>query len=176
MSLRPRLALVLAVVAPVAAVAHPGRVEGAPPSPVPNGYPYASRCPAAGIADEVDRWRLDMCNCTSYVAWALQAHGQRTDWFVPGAMDAWNWPHVARLAGLNVGRTPRVRSVAVWPELSPPFGHLAYVTGVEHDGRIDVSEYNEPDAPHPFGFDRREDVATAGAVFIYVPKAEAPRR
>ena len=50
------------------------------------------------------------------------------------------------------------------------------MTGVEHDGRIDVSDDNEPDGPHPFGFDRREDVATAGAVFIYVPKTQAPRR
>ena len=102
-----------------------------------------------------------MCNCTSYVAWALQAHGQRTDWFVAGAMDTWNLPHVARLAGLEVGRTPRVGSVAVWPKLSPPFGHVAYVTGVERDGGIDVSEYNEPDGPRPFAFDQREDVRRA---------------
>ncbi len=136
------------------------------------GYPYTSSCPAAGIADEVDRWGMYACNCTSYVAWALRANGQRIDWFIPGAMEAWNWPHVARLAGLQVGRRPRVGAVAVWPKLTPPFGHVAYVTAVEPDGGIDVSEYNLPAASgfNPFLFDRRADVRPAGAIFIYVPR------
>src|SRR5205809_1128626 len=110
------------------------------------GYPYAARCPAAGVADRVDRWRMDMCNCTSYVAWALQANGQRIDWFIPGAMDAWNWPHVARLARFRVGRGPHVGAVAVWAKLAPPFGHVGYVTAVDPDGGFDVSEYNFPPA------------------------------
>jgi hypothetical protein len=50
------------------------------------GYPYAHRCPGAGIAKKVDRWGMYMCNCTSYVAWALGVNRQRIDWFVPGAM------------------------------------------------------------------------------------------
>lgn len=134
------------------------------------GYSYVSSCPAAGYNDEVDRWGMDMCNCTSYVAWALHANGQRTDWFIPGAMDAWNWPHVARLSHLWVSRRPRVRAVAVWPKVSPPFGHVAYVTGVERDGGIDVSEYNGPGTRvfEPFVFDMRRNVSTDGAAFIYV--------
>jgi surface antigen len=91
-------------------------------------------------------------------------------------MDAWNWPHVARLAGLTVSSTPRVGSVAVWPKLSPPFGHVAYVLGVEPDGGVDVGEYNAPGASSRFRFDRRDDVATTAAVFIYVPKVGARRR
>ena len=142
-------------------------------TPITYGYPYASRCPAAGIADAVDRWRMDMCNCTSYVAWALHANGQRTDWFVAGAMDAWNWPHVAELAGLRVGRAPAVGSVAVWPKLARPFGHVAYVSGIERNGGIDVSEYNPPDGLARFVYDSRVDVSAAGAVFIYVPQAVA---
>jgi surface antigen len=136
------------------------------------GYPYASRCPAAGLAEVVDRWRMDMCNCTSYVAWALRANGQRIDWFVAGAMDAWNWPHVARLAGLRLGELPRVGAVAVWPKLSPPFGHVGYVTAVDRDGGFDVSEYNFLPASGyvHFLFDRRFDVPRRGAVFIYVPR------
>src|SRR2546430_9743297 len=95
--------------------------EGAIPGrAVLYGYPYAARCPAAGYADAVDRWGMYMCNCTSYVAWALRANGQRTDWFVRGAMDAWNWPHVARLAHLSVGTAPRARAVAAWPKLGKP--------------------------------------------------------
>ncbi len=133
------------------------------------GYPYASQCPVAGIVDAVDRWKMNECNCTSYVAWALEANGQRTDWFVAGAMDAWNWPHVARLAGLAVGRRPRVGAVAVWPKQARPFGHLAYVTAVEGGGRFAVSEYNAPGLD-PYAFDRRDGLSPFGAVFIYVPK------
>jgi surface antigen len=171
-----RLALLLALAATSGAACHEARAGDPSSPPVTAGYAYASRCPSAGIADDVDRWRLDMCNCTSYVAWALQANGQRIDWFVAGSMDAWNWPHVARLAGLTVGTRPVVGSVAVWPNLSPPFGHVAYVTGVDRDGGIDVSEYNRPGAPHPFAYDRRADVDPVGAVFIYVPKTPPSAR
>ena len=133
------------------------------------GYPYASRCPAAGVAEGVDRWRMYICNCTSYVAWALSANGQRTDWFVPGAMDASNWPHVARRHGISVGVRPRVGAVVVWPKLSR-FGHVAYVTRVSADGRFAVAEYNLPGGGQPFTFDIRADVARTGAIFVYVPK------
>jgi len=165
--------LLLALLAVAAAGGAPalGRSTGAAGSVVIYGYPYASRCPAAGYDDVVDRWGMYMCNCTSYVTWALRANGQRTDWFIRGAMNAWNWPHVARLARLPVGTRPRARAVAVWSKLSPPFGHIAYVTGVERDGGIDVSEYNSPGTGlfEPFVFDVRKDVRPEGAVFIYVP-------
>ena len=136
------------------------------------GYPLATRCPDAGIAKTVDRYGMFACNCTSYVAWALAANGQRTDWFVRGSMDAWNWPNVARRAHIRVGREARVGAVVVWPKLAPPFGHLAYVTRVESGGRFDVAEYNfEPDNPAAaFAFDTRTGLAPAGATFIYVPR------
>jgi surface antigen len=111
------------------------------------------------------------CNCTSYVAWALTANGQRTDWFVAGAMDAWNWPHVARLSGIDTGTQPRVGAVAVWPKLSPPFGHIAYVVAVHADGTFEVGEYNLPGKGYaPYTFDLRDEVRRGGAEFIYVPK------
>jgi|SRR5579871_134309 len=139
--------------------------------PVVYGYPYATRCPQAGIENVVDRWGMYACNCTSYVAWALQTNGRRIDWFVPGAMNAWNWPHVARLAGFRVDREPRVGSVAAWPHLAKPFGHVAYVTGVPGPGLVDVAEYNLPaKGRQTFIFDTREGVSTAGAVFIHVPR------
>ena len=141
------------------------------PRVIAYGYPYATRCPAAGIAEKVDRWGMYMCNCTSYVAWALSANRQRVDWFIPGAMDADNWAHVARLAKLRVSTTPRVGAVAVWPRESR-FGHVAYVTRVDATGAFDVSEYNLPDEEwlRPFAFDVRRGVTREGAVFIYVPK------
>jgi surface antigen len=151
------------------------QVAAAPaPTPVVYGYAYASDCPLAGYRKAVDRWGMFMCNCTSYVAWALRANGQRTDWFIRGAMDARNWPHVARLAHLPVGRRPRPGSVAVWPGLARPFGHVAYVSSVEHDGDIEVGEYNDPrwSSFDPFTFEFRR-VSAVGAVFIYVPLRRA---
>ena len=140
------------------------------------GYPYASRCPAAGVNDEVDRWKMNTCNCTSYVAWALTANGQRTAWFIPGDMDAHNWPHVASLSNFRTGSHPRVGAIAVWPKLFPPYGHVAYVTGVENNGTFDVAEYNFRPAAHskPFAFDQRTHLPVHGIVFIYVPPRSRP--
>ena len=140
------------------------------------GYPYTATCPAAGIAEKVDRWSMFTCNCTSYVAWALHANGQRTDWFVRGSMDASNWPHVARLSRIPVGSTPRAGAVVVWPKLSE-FGHVAYVTRVDADGGFDVAEYNLPleEGYSPFTFDVRRELRPAGATFIYVPPRRAAR-
>jgi surface antigen len=140
--------------------------------PITVGYPYAARCPAAGVAKRVDRWDMFMCNCTSYVAWALQANGQRIDWFVRGAMDARNWPNVARRAGFRIVHLPKVGDVAVWPALGKPFGHVAYVTAVAENGRFVVGEYNLP-SPRGltrFAFDLRTTAVTRGVVFIAVPR------
>jgi surface antigen len=136
---------------------------------IARGYPYAAHCPGAGIAERVDRWNMYECNCTSYVAWALAANGQRTDWFVPGAMDAANWPRVAAAAGIAAGHVPRVGAVAVWPRLSK-FGHVAYVTAVR-GGLFDVAEYNLPiaGAEESFAFDVRTDLSPRGVTFVYVP-------
>ena len=141
------------------------------PALVAYGYPFASRCPGAGIADVVDRWGMYACNCTSFVAWALAANDQRTDWFVRGAMNAWNWPNVARRASFTVDEHPARGAVAVWAHVARPFGHLAYVTGVGPDGTIDVAEYNYPVlGDNTYAFDVRDDVSTHGAVFIHVPR------
>ena len=111
---------------------------------------------------------MNTCNCTSYVAWALAANGFRTDWFVPGSMDAWNWPNVARRKGLGTGSVPRVGAVAVWPEVGR-FGHVALVTAVHGDGDFDVAEYNLPGRVK-FGFDRRLWVSADDVTFVYVPR------
>lgn len=138
---------------------------------VVHGYPYARHCPEDGVEEVVDRWGMYACNCTSYAAWALHANQQRTDWFIRGSMDAWNWPNVARLRGLKVGSTPRPGDIAVWPKVARPFGHVAYVTRVHGDGTFDVAEYNLPgDRSHRFRFDRRTAVSARGATFVHVPE------
>jgi surface antigen len=138
-----------------------------------HGYPYAAQCPAAGFADVVDRFEMYACNCTSYVAWALVANHQRIDWFVPGAMNAWNWPNVARRGSLRVDRVPAPGAVVVWPRLARPYGHVAYVIGVHSNGTIDVAEYNYPGLSdeNTYVFDIRRFIEPAGALFIHVPRA-----
>jgi surface antigen len=163
-----RLLPILALALLVAASA---RAAGATATrrPVVSGYPYASRCPEAAEAEVVDRWHMYACNCTSYVAWALHANGQRTDWFIAGSMDAWNWPNVARRKGLRVDSKPHVGAVAAWPKLARPLGHVAYVTRLHDDGTFDVAEYNFPNARAHFRFDLRTHVDRDGASFIDVP-------
>jgi surface antigen len=167
-----RVAVTLAMVAALCASA------SAAPAPIVYGYPYGAHCPGAGIADVVDRWGMYACNCTSYVAWALSANHQRTDWFIRGSMNAWNWPHVALLAGLTVDRAPTVGSVVVWPELARPFGHVAYVSAVHRDHTIDVAEYNFPGprGADTFGFETRSFVRPGDAVFIHVPRRAITER
>jgi hypothetical protein len=134
--------------------------------PVILAYPYGPQCPVAGYEDRGDRWNMNTCNCTSYVAWALDANGRRVDWFQLGRMDARNWPEVAREAGIPEGHAPEVGSVAVWSRLSPPYGHVAFVTAVHPDGTFDVAEYN---LRRRFRFDARYRVSATGATFVYVP-------
>ena len=157
-----------------AAAAGPTKpAAGRPAAVVTSGYAYARDCPGSGMDDVVDRWKMDECNCTSYVAWALETNGQRIDWFVPGAMDAQNWPLIARAAGLRVGRRPTIGAIAVWPDVAPPFGHVAYVTGVHGSRYFDVAEYNLPAAlgGWKFGFDTRHGLTADGEViFIHVPR------
>ena len=111
---------------------------------------------------------MDTCNCTSYVAWALAANGYRIGWFVPGAMDALNWPTVARRKRIPIGTRARRGAVAVWPKWGK-FGHVAFVTAVHADGSFDVAEYNLPEGVE-FGFDRRSGVSPVGVTFLYVSR------
>lgn len=169
-----RPAALLAIAAAVAFSPAPARATAR--TPIIYGYPYTSRCPAAGVADVVDHNLMYACNCTSYVAWALVRNRQRIDWFVPGSMDAWNWPNVARAAGLTVNSVPAIGAVAVWPRIAPPFGHIAYVTGVHPNGDVDVAEYNFPVlGRETFIFGTRTGVRARGAVFIHVPPARGER-
>lgn len=111
---------------------------------------------------------MSTCNCTSYVAWALSANGYRTAWFVPGSMDAWNWPNVAARHGIRTGTRARAGAVAVWPDWGR-LGHVAFVTAVHPDGTFDVAEYNRPGGRR-FAFSTRRRVAVDDVVFVYVPR------
>jgi surface antigen len=157
-----------ALVGTLLALATPG-AAGARVPLVIGGYPYAAECPQAGSRDVADHWGMDVCNCTSYVAWALVRNGYRTDWFLLGEMDARRWALVARAAGIATGFAPRRGAVAVWPWWKR-FGHVALVTRVRSHGRFDVVEYNEPGGVR-YGFDKRHNVSRSGVTFVYVPRA-----
>jgi surface antigen len=165
MLLRP--AAIAALTAVAGTILVPAAGNAGRRSPFVLGYPYGRQCPAAGYEERGDRWNMNTCNCTSYVAWALDANGQRVDWFRLGQMDARNWPAVARSQGIPLGPVPRVGAVVVWPRLTPPWGHVGYVVAVHPDGRFDVAEYN---LRRPFLFDARYGVSPAGATVIYVPR------
>lgn len=159
------------VVSFAAAIVGAAAVGSASPHPgvIAYGYRYTADCPGAGVAERVDRWKMYECNCTSYVAWALSVNRQRIDWFVAGAMNARNWPHVAELRGLQVGERPKPGAVAVWPKLTR-FGHVAYVLRVHPDGTFDVAEYNFPGVGGvSYGFDVRSGVRPGRVIFVYVP-------
>jgi surface antigen len=151
-------------------LASPGG-QAKPMPPVILGYAYGQECPAAGYEQQGDAWHMNTCNCTSFVAWALDANGQRVDWFRLGEMDAHNWPAVARASGIRSGTSPRVGAVAVWPHLSAPWGHVGYVFAVHAGGRFDVAEYN---LRRRFLFDARYGVQSAGVTFVYVPRRAHP--
>ena len=140
-AVEPRASSVAAVAARPCSSSRPERTRRR--RLVTAGYPYASSCPQAGDRDDVDRWKMNTCNCTSYAAWVLWRNGYRVDWFVAGSMDAWNWPNVARRHGIPSGSAPRVGSVAVWPKWGK-FGHIGVVTAVHGNGTFDVAEYNLP--------------------------------
>lgn len=56
--------------------------------------------------------------------------------------NAGGWAVNARAKGFRVGTTPRVGSIVVWPNDGGGYGHVAYVTDVASNTRIQVKEAN----------------------------------
>ncbi|TDE72957.1 CHAP domain-containing protein [Streptococcus vicugnae] len=56
--------------------------------------------------------------------------------------NAGGWAVNARAKGFRVGTTPRVGSIVVWPHDGGGYGHVAYVTAVSSNTRIQVKEAN----------------------------------
>ena len=138
--------------------------------PAADAYPWAGeRGPA------FDPWGFVARQCTSYVAWYLNAHGVPFGLRTRGPAgeglftSASDRDRAARTAGFAVRSTPAVGSIAQWDagESSPPppspsspddvdaaryrtvqargFGHVAVVQQVLDDGAVVISEYNGAD-------------------------------
>ena len=101
------------------------------------GYPYD--CPnASGI----DKWGMFVCQCTSFVAWKLNAVSGYDISRDGKSWNAYNWKENAQSQKKRVDNTPTVGSVAWWnkaPQM--PYGHVAYVSAVNGNS-VTVEEYN----------------------------------
>lgn len=56
--------------------------------------------------------------------------------------DARYWANKASALGFSTGTTPKVGAIVVWPNDGGGYGHVAYVTNVESNTRIQVKEAN----------------------------------
>lgn len=105
-----------------------------------------------GSADGVDPWNFYWGECVSYTAWHVRTQTDHKDftnhWRGTKWGNAKEWAPAAETAGIPIDTTPAVGSVAV--RLSGTWGHVAVVTKVHPDGKIDVAEYNHA-ARHVYG-------------------------
>jgi surface antigen len=138
--------------------------------PSATAYPWDGQ---RGLA--FDPWGFVARQCTSYVAWYLNAHGVPFGLRTRGPVgeglftSASDWDRAARAAGFAVRPVPAVGSIAQWDagESSPPapspasaddadaggyrpltargYGHVAVVQRVLDDGAVVISEYNGAD-------------------------------
>lgn len=126
------------------------------------GYPY-DWAPAPKTGKYIpDKWGMYMRQCVSYTAWKVY---QTYDGSMPywgGHGNANQWDDNARSAGIPVGSTPKVKSVAVWH--IGRYGHVAWVESVNSDGTFNVSEYNRGGDGL---YHERVNISTSGVVFIY---------
>ncbi len=103
-------------------------------------YPYSDDCVHSGC---VDPWRFYKRQCTSFVAWRLNAANGlvfNNDYDRDGSLDfrdASNWKAAAQHFGIRVDNTPAVGAVA-WQKGG---NHVAWVSEV-HDTTVTIEEYN----------------------------------
>ncbi len=119
-----------------------------------NAYPWAT----VTDPDQLDPWGFPMRQCTSYVAWFLNAHGLPFGRVTRGPVgighfdDASTWDAGARAAGYPISSVPVVGSVAQWRAGEGSLagcsyragddGHVAVVVKVFPNGSVEVAEYN----------------------------------
>lgn len=116
-----------------------------------------------GLDNTVDNWGMYNRECVSYTAWMVyKTYGYMPYW--GGSGDANQWPGDARAAGIPVGSTPKVGSVAIYMGgSSDPWGHAMWVKSVNGDGTITVDQYNL----YYDGNFYETTVSAAGLVYIY---------
>lgn len=129
---------------------------GVRPGLAVSAYPWAQELDPGAL----DPWGFPKRQCTSYVAWYLNAHGIPFARLTRGSRGvahfgvAGNWAHAAADAGFAMSTTPRVGTVAHWAagersrtaDAGRPYagggGHVAVVYRVLVDLSVYVAEYN----------------------------------
>lgn len=128
-----------------------------------NTYPYQNICPAQNLWWG-DQWGY-VCQCVHYAGYKAYEH-----WGVDISYwgNAYSWDESAVARGYVVDRNPAPFTVAV--SNAGAWGHVMWVEGVNADGTINLSEYNNYGSsmshlPGDYGY--RSGVPTAGLVFIH---------
>jgi len=90
------------------------------------------------VGCNLDQYGYCLRNCTSYTAQRLGASGVKAE-DIRGLGNGGSWYDAAKNKGISRGTFPKVGAAAIIPG-SP--GHVAFVTAVHKDGRVDVSSYD----------------------------------
>ena len=115
--------------APAAEAAQPAAQEA---TPAPAAQPAATATAQATSVNEPNTYPIGQCT------WGVK---EVAPWVGNWWGDAKYWAGVAASKGFQVGSTPAVGSVVVWP--NGEYGHVAYVTDVDAStGKIQVMEAN----------------------------------
>jgi peptidoglycan DL-endopeptidase CwlO len=93
------------------------------------------------LDNAIDNWGMYNRECVSYTAWMVYStYGYMPYW--GGNGNANQWPADAEAAGIPVGSTPKINSVAIFMGgSSDPYGHAMWVVGINGD-MITVKQYN----------------------------------
>ena len=83
---------------------------------------------------------MAICQCTSYANWKVKESWGRSAVGFGIAGNARDWGHYARMAGLLVDDNPAPHTVGY--QTSGIFGHVVWIEGVNADGTVNLSEYN----------------------------------
>ncbi len=131
-----------------------------------NTYPKQGNCPKDNLRYSI--YGGYVCQATSYAGWKVyeKYHIEIKDW---GNSNTWD--DSARAVGFRVDNIPEAGSVAV--SNSGYYGHVMWVEGVNPNGTINVSEYNNSSSSASrldgdFGY--RIGVSSTGLQFIHFIK------
>lgn len=109
----------------------------------------------------VDSWGMYNRECVSYTAWKVAESGRRMPYW-GGIGNANQWPGNAQAAGIPTDSNPKAGDVAI--SMRGFYGHAMYVEGVNGDGTINISQYNQQ---LNGTFSRAYNVSPAGLIFIH---------
>jgi len=117
-----------------------GSCGGSYPADAVNNYGGHWGCDYS-LDNTLDNWGMYNRECVSYTAWMVyKTYGYMPYW--GGSGDANQWPADAEAAGISVGSTPKVGSVAIYMGgAGDPWGHAMWVDSV-NGNMITVSQYN----------------------------------